>query len=377
MNGWILTPQPLFRSGPTSTTVVQDLVKLDQSPLAQEKVLRTYLGSKRGQSDLSLKMDKIEAALTRASKGSSDRAQPTFLKIRKEFGLGPSLVLIPSIAVTTDSDAGAAPPPPPYSGPSRSTSSSTSTPSFAPAPQPTSRAFRVSLNAVPPRSGASSPSLLLVDGEEQLAMLRDYDTVFLVDDSGSMAGGRWREARSAIEGVVKHAMKYDDDGVDIYFLNSKTEGKGLKRSTDVERLFAGVKPSGATPTGRRLDVLMVEYKKELEAARKRGKPAPKPLNIIIITDGVPTDDPEAPIVRFAKYLDQYDFPLSQFGIQMFQIGNDSSAREALEELDDALQNRYQIRDIVDTIPYKGEMDSEDIIKVLLGGINRRLDRKAA
>lgn len=61
----------------------------------------------------------------------------------------------------------------------------------------------------------------MVDGEEQLVMLRDFDTVFLVDDSGSMAGARWREAKSAIDGVVHQAIKYDEDGIDIYFLNSK------------------------------------------------------------------------------------------------------------------------------------------------------------
>jgi hypothetical protein len=221
----------------------------------------------------------------------------------------------------------------------------------------------------------------MVDGEEQLAMLRDYDTVFLVDDSGSMAGGRWREAKSAVDGVVKHAMKYDDDGVDIYFLNSKTSGKGMKRSRDVELLFAGVRPSGATPTGARLDKLLKEYKQELEAAYKQGQRTGgdcytvKPLNLVVITDGAPTDDPESALVSFAKYLDKYDFPLSQCGIQMFQIGNDAQAAEALQDLDDALENRYDIRDIVDTVPYQGEMTADMIVKVLLGGINRRLDRK--
>jgi len=221
----------------------------------------------------------------------------------------------------------------------------------------------------------------MVDGEEQLAMLRDFDTVFLVDDSGSMAGARWREARSAIEGVVHHAMKYDEDGVDIYFLNAKVVGKGLKRSREVEQLFAGVRPSGATPTGARLDKILKEYKKELDAAYKQGQRTGgdcytvKPLNLVVITDGAPTDDPESALVSFAKYLDKYDFPLSQCGIQMFQIGNDPQATEALQDLDDALENRYDIRDIVDTVPYQGEMTADAIVKVLLGGINRRLDRK--
>lgn len=212
-------------------------------------------------------------------------------------------------------------------------------------------------------------------------MLRDYDTVFLIDDSGSMAGSLWREAKSAIIGVVSHAMKYDDDGIDVYFLNSKDVGKGIKRTAQVEKLFSGVKPGGATPTGARLDKLLKAYKKELDDAYKKaertgGDPyTVKPLNLIVITDGAPTDDPESAIVSFARYLDKLDYPLSQCGIQMLQIGNDASAAEALQDLDDALETRYDIRDIVDTVPYQGEMTADLIVKTLLGGINRRLDRR--
>lgn len=73
-----------------------------------------------------------------------------------------------------------------------------------------------------------------------------------------------------------------------------------------------------------------------------------------------------------------------------QIGNDSDvshficdrilltyeAREALQELDDNLAETHGVRDIVDTVPFTGEgMTAELIIKTLLGGINRRLDRR--
>ena len=82
--------------------------------------------------------------------------------------------------------------------------------------------------------------------------------------------------------------------------------------------------------------------------------------------------------------------MSQIGIQFLQIGNDSDvshflshrilliceAREALQELDDNLAETHGVRDIVDTVPFTGEgMTAELIIKTLLGGINRRLDRR--
>jgi hypothetical protein len=48
-------------------------------------------------------------------------------------------------------------------------------------------------------------------------------------------------------GVAETAARYDDQGVDIYFINSKRVGKELRASADVEELFAGLEPRGATP----------------------------------------------------------------------------------------------------------------------------------
>lgn len=118
----------------------------------------------------------------------------------------------------------------------------------------------------------------LRNGEDPLELLKSYDTVFLsecfhtwtkqvtltctVDDSASMAGERWEQAKTAITEVAEIAAEYDDDGIDVYFLNSKRVGKELKVSChqacqelqlnvqtneDVEDLFAGLVPRGPTP----------------------------------------------------------------------------------------------------------------------------------
>lgn len=79
----------------------------------------------------------------------------------------------------------------------------------------------------------------------------------------------------------------------------------------------------------------------------------------------------------SNQLDRGQYPLSQVGIQFLQIGNDPEAREALQELDDGLSSEHGIRDMVDTVPFSGEeMNAGLIIKTLLGGINRRLDRRS-
>lgn len=47
--------------------------------------------------------------------------------------------------------------------------------------------------------------------------------------------------------VAEIAARYDDNGVDIYFLNNKRVGKELRNAGDVEDLFRGLEPKGATP----------------------------------------------------------------------------------------------------------------------------------
>ncbi len=49
-----------------------------------------------------------------------------------------------------------------------------------------------------------------------------------VDDSGSMAGALWRQARGALSGIASLAGTYDSDGIDIFFLNSPAVGRNLK-----------------------------------------------------------------------------------------------------------------------------------------------------
>lgn len=43
-----------------------------------------------------------------------------------------------------------------------------------------------------------------------------------------MAGTRWSEARDALMDVAEQAAMYDEDGVDVFFLNSKVKGTGMK-----------------------------------------------------------------------------------------------------------------------------------------------------
>ncbi|KAI9845599.1 MAG: hypothetical protein M1838_001683 [Thelocarpon superellum] len=221
-------------------------------------------------------------------------------------------------------------------------------------------------------------SAITTTADDPYAFLSTFDTIFLIDDSGSMAGRSWRETAAALRTIAPICTSHDADGIDLYFLNhaDSAEYKGVQAVQDIERIFSHVRPGGGTPTGIRLNHLLKPYLARYESAPD----TTKPLNIIVITDGVPSDDVESVLIAAAKKLDRVDAPAWQIGIQFFQVGNEQGARAALEDLDDGLAELGGgVRDIVDTVPWRGDcsqgLSGESILKVVLGAVTRRLDRR--
>ena len=145
----------------------------------------------------------------------------------------------------------------------------------------------------------------------------------------------------------------------------------------MQKIFTSVRPYGGTPTGSKLNAILKPY---LRTIKSSGPESVKPLNIIVITDGVPSDDVESVILRAAKVLEEVDAPAWQVGIQFFQVGNEAGAAEALRELDDGLVDMGCKRDIVDTVPWNPKaigdtLSAQGILKVVLGSVHRKLDRK--
>lgn len=196
---------------------------------------------------------------------------------------------------------------------------------------------------------AHSSKAIDLDKENPLEQLMKYDTQFLVDDSRSMGGERWNEARDALMGLAKVALQYDEDGIEIFFLNAVDAGRTVRSEEDVRRLFDSVRPTPGTPTGARLEQIVSRYITRIEAAKaKSGGADPsesgiKPLNLIVITDGEPSDDPASVIIAAARRLDAGLFPLAQVGIQFIQVGDDQRASRALRELDRHLSGLNGVR----------------------------------
>ncbi|RDW90179.1 uncharacterized protein DSM5745_01954 [Aspergillus mulundensis] len=245
----------------------------------------------------------------------------------------------------------------------------------------------------------TSRSTDIVPNDTAYAFLSTFDTVFLVDDSTSMRGKRWHEAENAIAAIAPICTHWDADGIDIYFLNHRNQSRfgsgggnagGYKNVTDasgVREIFKSVSPSGATPVGTRLHQILNPYLRDLKSLTAQGRESElKPLNIIVITDGEFTDDAETVIVNTAKQLDHPNVQAVpwQVGIQFFQVGDDEHARKYLEALDDELVKRRSldgIRDIVDTVPWKGDrgnvLNAEGILKCVLGAVNKKYDKAKA
>ncbi|KAL1628405.1 hypothetical protein SLS54_001978 [Diplodia seriata] len=216
--------------------------------------------------------------------------------------------------------------------------------------------------------------------DDRYAFLSSFDTVFLIDDSGSMAGRSWRETGKALETITPICTAHDSDGIDIFFLNHPDNPyhHNVTLPSTVTEIFTTVRPQGGTPTGQRLNQILKPYLQRVAVDPDNTKP----LNIIVITDGEPSDDVESVIINAAKKLDKCDAPAWQVGIQFFQVGREPGAKEHLKQLDDELaelSGEDDLRDIVDTVPFTGhddaELTAEGILKVVLGAVNRRLDRK--
>lgn len=195
--------------------------------------------------------------------------------------------------------------------------------------------------------------------DDEYAFLKSFDTIFLIDDSGSMGGDSWRETGRALEKVTPICTERDADGIDIYFLNRPDSYtyRNVKAADTVISIFETVQPSGATPTGQRLHEILTSYLQRY----KKSPETVKPINVIVITDGEPSDDVAAPIIACAKSLDRLEAPAWQVGIQFFQVGTDHDAGEALKQLDDDLRKVSgddELRDIVDTVPFRSDNGTE-------------------
>lgn len=177
----------------------------------------------------------------------------------------------------------------------------------------------------------------LAEGEEEpYAALEDYDTVIVIDDSGSMAGSLWTMTSKVLAQLVRRAVRFDTNGIDVYFFNSKKAHENVGSTRQVMQVFNEVRPQGTTPTYDRLHSHLESYMR-----RFKNDPDIKKLNLVFITDGPPDDEAEDDIkdeiASVAKRLEALDANKRQVGLQFVQVGNDKDATEFFEWIDDHIK----------------------------------------
>lgn len=209
------------------------------------------------------------------------------------------------------------------------------------------------------------PPMAPVTDDDPYAFLRSFDTIFLIDDSGSMAGSRWKEVTGALELIAPICAARDENGVDVWFLNNQRVFTNLRTASAIQETFQTARPYGQTFTGQRLYHILHPYLAEY----KKNPKETKPVNIIVITDGEAHDDVAGTLMNVAQKLDKWEAPPWQVGVQFFQIGDDRQASEMLKDLDNNLGRDQGLRDIVDTVPFKDQHNADlspaGILKVSL------------
>ncbi|KAK0718730.1 hypothetical protein B0T21DRAFT_55204 [Apiosordaria backusii] len=200
------------------------------------------------------------------------------------------------------------------------------------------------------------------------SQLSQFDTVFLLDDTGSMGEtegdrsprSKWDDLIESIQWTTDIVCRYDKDGIDVrFFIDEAKDEFGIKKAQRVLDLLSNeVAPDelgGGTYIADRLYTILTEHLVKFEKwkqglTKSRGSPRvekPKKLNLIVITDGAADDmeEVEDVIVETAKKLDELGAPAHQLGIQFLQIGKDDDAARWLAKLDDALKEKHNIRDV--------------------------------
>jgi hypothetical protein len=191
--------------------------------------------------------------------------------------------------------------------------------------------------------------------------LNKFHVVFILDDSASMGkaveGGHsktpWDHLVAAMECYGDIAAQSSDSGIDLNFLvdsekstrnvRSREELLGILASIDIEH-------SSGAPLRKVLWKVLSgyfdNYRQWTYSKRLRAE-QPKPLNLIIITDGCSedSDEVEMTVVQAARELPRLRIPEFYVGIEFLQVGNDDAATHRLKFLDDRLADVHAVRDV--------------------------------
>lgn len=199
-------------------------------------------------------------------------------------------------------------------------------------------------------------------------------------------GERIQDLKLILSKVAFAASLFDQDGIEVRFMNSPLQGNHIHSEAEAERLVSQVQFKGLTPMGTQLREKVIE---PLILQPARARQLQKPKLVIAITDGQPAG--ESPSALFdvirstVRELERSPYGRGAASFQFAQVGNDLKAREFLGKLD----NEPGIGEYVDsTSNFEVEQDemmhasppvdlTPDLwlCKLLLGAIDSSYDTK--
>lgn len=184
------------------------------------------------------------------------------------------------------------------------------------------------------------------------------DMVMMLGDqykAGHQRMSLWNQAGIAAAFLAEHAVEVDPDGISlIFFSSSVSVYENVKSAKQVLDKFRSRRPGGGTGLTAALnEALQPDTMGRAET-------------VLVITDGAPNNQAgvEGAIVSAARQLcrDQ------DLAITFLQVGSASGATRFLEYLDDNLEKKHGIFDIVDTMSQK-QMSGRTFLQIIESGIH--------
>jgi hypothetical protein len=210
-----------------------------------------------------------------------------------------------------------------------------------------------------------------------LQHLQNVDIAVIVDDSTSMleksmtdggiARSRWEELKDIVERVASVGSIYDDDGIQVHFLNRPTTLHHITpEKLPLLRDAFGPAPNGRTMIGERMRQVIHEYKGN------------KQLLLLVATDGEPSDEPTvlAVLSQLAAKGVRVNFLLCTEDDDVVRKYNrwDAEFGDLVDVTDDYYTERKQIRDMMGTSEVRFSR-GDHVVKALVGAMDSSLDRK--
>ncbi|CAF1548969.1 unnamed protein product, partial [Adineta ricciae] len=211
-----------------------------------------------------------------------------------------------------------------------------------------------------------------------LRELREYEIVIVCDDSGSMKTEvddtehtRWDELCEIVKIILDIGVRFDSNGVDIYFLNRDVL-LGVRDPRTVEQVF-NEPPSGLTPM---VPVLKQVFQSELA---RRGRD--KKLLVFVATDGLPTDEFEKENPQELERLMQAERNVNTTHVSFLLCTDDPNCVERMKKWDRIMHN-VDVTDDYETekrrVLHCSGADypfsyGDYIVKALVGAIVRQID----